>query len=121
MPHDTEIELPDGGTRRSKWGNGCERVIVGLTPEQLDIVVNKWKCRVRYPTRERNERKQKQPTTTTTTTTTPTAPETIIIDGVERTVTTVTNGIPSIDTINASIDGARKQLIAQIDGALSNK
>jgi len=80
--------------------------------------VNVWKCRVRYPTRERNSRKQTKQTTTTTTT--PTAPETIIIDGVERTVTTVTNGIPSIDTINASIDGARRKLIDNINGSLNN-
>jgi len=121
LPHDTEIELPETGTRRSKWGDGCERVIVGLTPEQLDTVVNVWKCRVRYPTRERNERKQKQTTTTTTTTTTtPTAPETIVVDGVERTVTTAPDAIPHVDTINASINNARKQLLDNINGSLNN-
>ena len=115
LPHDTEIDLPDGGTRRSKWGDGCERVIVGLTPAQLDIVVNEWKCRVRYPTRERNARKQTKQTTNATTTTTTTEPETI--NG--KTVKTVTNGIPSIDTINASIDGARRKLIDNINASLT--
>ena len=62
IPSDTDIELPDGGTRRSTWGDNVERVIVELTPEQLDIVVNEWKCHVRYPTRERNERKQTKQT-----------------------------------------------------------
>ena len=115
LPETTEIDLPDAGSRRSSWGDNVERVIVGLTPAQLDIVVNEWQCRVRYPTRERNERKQKQSTTTTTTTTTTTEPETI--NG--KPVTIVPDAIPSIDTINASIDGARRKLIDNINASLT--
>ena len=53
LPATTEITLPPVGTKRSTWGAGINRVIVGLTDEQLDIVVNQWHCRVRIPTNER--------------------------------------------------------------------
>ena len=53
LPATIEITLPPAGTKRSTWGVGINRVIVGLTDEQLDIVVNQWHCRVRVPTNER--------------------------------------------------------------------
>ena len=68
LPATTEITLPPAGTKRSTWGVGIHRVIVGLTDEQLDIVVNEWKCKIRYPTAERNKRKLKKSNSTTTTT-----------------------------------------------------
>ena len=68
LPATTEITLPPTGTKRSTWGVGIHRVIVGLTDEQLDIVVNEWKCKIRYPTAERNKRKLKKSNSTTTTT-----------------------------------------------------
>jgi len=113
LPHDTEIELPDGGTRRSTWGIGIHRVIVGLNDEQLDIVVNQWHCKIRDPKKQRDAKKQ-----ITTTTTTPTTPTPDTING--KPVTTVPDAIPSIDTINASINNAKKTLIDNINGSLNN-
>ena len=118
LPHDTEIELPDGGTRRSTWGVGIHRVIVGLNDEQLDIVVNQWHCKIRDPKKQRDAKKQLKQMTTPTTPT-PTT-ETIVVDGVERTVTTAPDAIPHVDTINASINNARKQLLDNINGSLNN-
>ena len=76
LPATTEITLPPTGTKRSTWGVGINRVIVGLTDAQLDIVVNQWKCRVRIPTDERANVKNglnRDDSTKTTTMTTATA------------------------------------------------
>ena len=115
LPANTEIELPTAGTKRSSWGTGVTRYIVGLTPEQFEIVKS-WKTpdgnpvKFRIPTRERDARKNGTATVTTATKKQMgTRDETI--NG--KIVKTATNGIPNIDTINASINGAREKLDAQ--------
>ena len=69
LPATTEITLPPTGTKRSTWGVGIHRVIVGLTDEQLDIVVNQWHCKIRDPKKQRDAKKQLKQTTTMTTAT----------------------------------------------------
>jgi len=115
LPAHIEIELPPAGTKRSSWGDGCERIIVGLTPDQIKTVLSWSKpdgtpVKYRFPTRERHERKSKK-TTVTTATKKQMGERDETING--KIVKTATNGIPNIDTINASINGARKQLDAQ--------
>ena len=119
VPENTVVELPPTGTKRSTWGIGIHRVIVGLTDEQLDIVVNEWKCRVRYPKTERDNVKNglnrdgtpKRGVTTTTATAkqlgnvTTTAPETI----------------NTPDGIKTIVDNAREKLGDYRDGIKQNE
>ena len=116
VPENTIIELPPVGTKRSTWGDGCERIIVGLTPDQIKTVLSWSKpdgtpVKYRFPTRERTERKQSKKTTVTTATKKQMGERDETING--KIVTTVKSGIPDVNTINASINGARKQLDAQ--------
>ena len=99
VPVGTIVVLPPTGTKRSSWGIGIHRVIVGLNDEQLAIVVG-WGCRVRYPKTERDNVKNglnrdgtpKRGVTTTTATAkqmgnvTTTTPETIVHNGVKKTI-----------------------------------
>jgi len=115
VPENTIVVLPPTGTKRSSWGDGCERIIVGLTSEQIKIVLSWSKpdgtpVKYRFPTRERHERKSKK-TTVTTATKKQMGERDETING--KIVKTATNGIPDVNTINASINGARKQLDAQ--------
>ena len=114
LPAHIEIELPPAGTKRSSWGDGCERIIVGLTPEQIKTVLSWSKpdgtpVKYRFPTRERHERKNGNATTTTATAkqmgnVTTTTPETIVHNGVKKT-----------------IDDAREQLGDYRDGIKQNE
>ena len=114
VPENTVIELPPTGTKHSSWGTGCERIIVGLTPEQIKIVLSWSKpdgtpVKYRFPTRERHDRKSKKTTVTTATAkqmgnVTTTTPETIVHNGVKKT-----------------IDDAREQLGDYRDGIKQNE
>ena len=123
VPENTVVELPPTGTKRSSWGDGCERIIVGLTPDQIKTVLSWSKpdgtpVKYRFPTRERHERKSKK-TTVTTATKKQMGERDETING--KIVKTVTNGIPNIDTINASINGARKQLVDMVNNQLHDE
>ena len=90
VPVGTIVTLPPTGTKRSTWGIGIHRVIVGLNDEQLAIVLS-WGVKIRYPKRERDARKNGTATTTTATAkqmgnVTTTTPETIVHNGVKKTI-----------------------------------
>ena len=59
LPASTEFTLPAKGTKRSSWGEGNTRVIVGLNAEQLAIVIS-WGVKMRIPSEDRADRKAKK-------------------------------------------------------------
>ena len=105
LPATTEITLPPAGTKRSTWGVGINRVIVGLDDAQLAIVLS-WGVKIRYPKRERDARKRERANNGSTITTLSDAQKTAMDNDapkMPRTLGTHRDGIAASELIKTAL------------------